>query len=553
MGERVNLDFYFGISQEHCMKKLVFASAMALASMSLATAPPLRAQDSSQISLPADQYNAYQNAITQTDPAAKASALESFLQAYPQTQVKTGVLTQLIQTYQQLNQPAQVLSAATRLLQVDPTNFQAIFVSVFVKKQQCSQSLDASGSSTDPQTCDDAAALAQKGLTVPKTADTSDSDWKNLTATAYPIFHSAIAFDDAVSKKDFAGAIKEYTAELMLYPPDACAKPGPCLADTLQLAQAYAKPGPDKDAVKAVWFFARFIDFAPPNYKTQIEPLLDYWYKRYHGTLDGDAAITQQINAIKAKSQATLFPPADFTIAPAPTPAELAHHAYTSGDPKALGLEDKEYILSNGSDQDASGLWALLKGQATPVPGIVIADPATTLKVVVTMAASPKPKDFVVKLSNPVACSAVPVPPTELKIKDAQAYILANGVKADTDAMGDVLTETAAHVRKIAIEPAISAVNVAVTQDAKDNHVADFIVNLKEPASCKDAPGTGTALGFQPNATELDGTYDTYTHTAAAGTTAASAQIVLSGGFIQEEKKAPVHHPVKPSPAHHAQ
>jgi tetratricopeptide (TPR) repeat protein len=552
MGERVNLDFYFGISQEHCMKKLVFASAMALASMSLATAPPLRAQDSSQISLPAEQYNAYQNAITQTDPAAKASALESFLQSYPQTQVKAGVLTQLIQTYQQLNQPAQILSAATRLLQVDPANFQAIFVSVFVKKQQCSQSLDASGSSTDPQTCDDAAALAQKGLTVPKPADTSDSDWKNLTATAYPVFHSAIAFDDAVSKKDFSGAIKEYTAELMLYPPDACAKPGPCLADTLQLAQAYAKPGPDKDAVKAVWFFARFIDFAPPNYKTQIEPLLDYWYKRYHGTLDGDAAITQQINAIKAKAQATLFPPADFTIAPAPTPAELAHHAYTSGDPKALGLEDKEYILANGSDQDASGLWALLKGQATPVPGIVIADPATTLKVVVTMAASPKPKDFVVKLSNTVACNAVPVPPTELKIKDAQAYILANGVKADTDAMGDVLTETPAHIRKIAIEPAISAVDVAVTQDAKDNHTADFIVNLKDPLSCKDAPGTGTALGFQP-ATELDGTYDTYTHTAAAGTTAASAQIVLSDGFIQEEKKAPVHHPVKPSPAHHAQ
>ena len=56
------------------MKKFVFASAMALASMSLAAAPLLRAQDSSQISLPAEQYNAYQNAITQTDPAAKAAA-----------------------------------------------------------------------------------------------------------------------------------------------------------------------------------------------------------------------------------------------------------------------------------------------------------------------------------------------------------------------------------------------------------------------------------------------------------------------------------------------
>jgi hypothetical protein len=54
---------------------------------------------------------------------------------------------------------------------------------------------------------------------------------------------------------------------------------------------------------------------------------------------------------------------------------------------------------------------------------------------------------------------------------------------------------------------------------------------------------------------ELDGTYDTYTHTAAAGTTAASAQIVLSDGFVQPEKKAgPVHHvPAKPSAAHHAQ
>jgi hypothetical protein len=36
-------------------------------------------------------------------------------------------------------------------------------------------------------------------------------DWNKLTSAAYPIFHSAIAFDDAVSKKDFAGAIKEYT------------------------------------------------------------------------------------------------------------------------------------------------------------------------------------------------------------------------------------------------------------------------------------------------------------------------------------------------------
>ena len=537
------------------MKKLVLASAMALAGLSLVSTPALRAQDSSQITIqdPAE-FNAYQNAITQTDPGQKAAALEGFLQTYPQSVVKKAVLDQLIDSYQALNQPQKAVGAATRLLQVDPNNMKAIFVSVFVKKQQCGATLDASGVATDPQTCDDAAALAQKGLTAPKPAGTSDPDWSKLTGAAYPAFHSAIAFDDAVSKKDFAGAIKEYNAELMLYSPDACTQPGPCLADTLQLAQAYSKPGDSRDVVKAIWFFARALDFAPGPYKTQIEPQLDYWYKRYHGTLDGDAAIKQQIAAIEAQAQSTLFPPASFAPTPAPTPAELAHHAYTSGDPKSLGLEDKEYILANGSDADATGLWALLKGQATPVPGIIIADPASVLKISVTTTASVKPKDFVVKLTNPVDCGAVPAPPSELKIADAQAYILANGVKADTDALGDVLTDTPAHIHKISIDPAVSTLNVAVTQDAKDAHTADFTVNLKEPLSCKEAPGSGTALGFQPAATELDGTYDTYTHVAAAGSTAASAQIVLTEGFIQQAKKgAPVHHPApKPSPAHHA-
>jgi hypothetical protein len=539
------------------MKKLVLASAMALAGLSLVSTPALRAQDPGQITIqdPAE-FNAYQNAITQTDPGQKAAALEGFLQTYPQSVVKKAVLDQLIDSYQALNQPQKAVGAATRLLQVDPNNMKAIFVSVFVKKQQCGATLDASGVATDAQTCDDAAALAQKGLTAPKPAGTSDADWGKLTAAAYPAFHSAIAFDDAVSKKDFAGAIKEYNAELMLYSPDACTQPGPCLADTLQLAQAYSKPGDSRDEVKAIWFYARALDFAPPAYKAQIEPQLDYWYKRHHGTLDGDAAIKQQIAAVEAQAQTTLFPPASLIITPAPTPAELAHHAYTSGDPKSLGLEDKEYILSNGSDADATGLWALLKGQATPVPGIIISDPASVLKISVTTAAAVKPKDFVVKLTNPVDCSAVPPPPTELKIADAQAYILANGVKADTDAMGDVLTDTPAHIHKISIDPAISILNVAVTQDAKDAHTADFTVNLKEPLSCKEAPGSGTALGFQSaGAAELDGTYDTYTHVAAAGSTAASAQIVLTQGFIQQAKKAaPVHHPApKPSPAHHAQ
>ena len=59
------------------MKKVVFASLMVLTSMSLVTVPSLRAQDSGTIQIkdPAE-FNAYQTAYTQTDPKAKAAALE---------------------------------------------------------------------------------------------------------------------------------------------------------------------------------------------------------------------------------------------------------------------------------------------------------------------------------------------------------------------------------------------------------------------------------------------------------------------------------------------
>lgn len=386
------------------MNKLVFATAMALAGMSLVPTAALRAQDPSQITIqdPAE-FNAYQNASTQTDPAQKCAALQSFIQTYPQSVVKKAVLDQQIDCYQQTNKPDDAIRVAKALLQLDPGNMKAIFVSVYLEKQQCSKSLDSSGVTTDAQTCDDAAALAQRGLTASKPASMDENAWKQMTSQAYPMFRSAMAFDDAVSKKDFKGAQDEYTKELNLYSLADCSKPGQCLADTLQLAQAYAKPGDARDEVKAVWFYARAWDFAPPAFKTQIEPQLEYWYKRYHGTLDTPDQITQQISDIKSKAQATLFPPADFKIAPAPSPQELADKAaaVSEDELKKLNLEDKEFILANGSQPSRDKLWAVMKDQATPVPGIVVSDPASVLKVTATMVTSAKPKEFMVKLTTP--------------------------------------------------------------------------------------------------------------------------------------------------------
>jgi hypothetical protein len=442
------------------MKKLVLAFVMAMAITSLVPAPTLRAQDIS-IKDPAE-YNAFSTANTQADPKAKASGLEDFLTKYPQSVVKNLVLSTLIDTYQQLGDGDHALSAATRLLQVDPSNFKAIVISVAIKTQQCKKSADPkTGFASDPAPCDDAAALAQKGLTAAKPTATSDADWKSQTAVAYPIFHSAIALDNALSKKDFKAAIDEYKAELMLYTADQTTS-GPGLVDTLNLAEAYVKLTPP-DMVDAVWFYSRVLNFAPAGFKPQIEKKLNYWYNKYHGGMDG-------LDAIKTQAAATVFP-SNLVIKPADTPAEKIHKILANTtDLNTLALADKELVLAFGSKDDADKLWALMKDKETPVPGTVI---------------------------------------------DATA----------------------------------SVIKVAVTDDAKQSKVPDFIVNLKTPLPEKEIPAVGSELGLSSKKqAELDGTYDTYTQIPGTDTVAQSAQIVLRDGAIVPVKAVPVH---KPTPAHH--
>src|SRR6202012_1174256 len=128
--------------------------------------------------------------------------------------------------------------------------------------------------------CDDAAALAQKGLALTKPASMSDADWQKVQHVGGPVFHSTIARDDVISTQDYKGAQAEYISELKLYSDDESKSAG--LNDTLLLAQAYSQPGSGQDLKDAIWFYARVWAFAPAQYKAQIEPKLEYYYKKFH-------------------------------------------------------------------------------------------------------------------------------------------------------------------------------------------------------------------------------------------------------------------------------
>jgi tetratricopeptide (TPR) repeat protein len=541
-----NFERHFWISQEQRrMKKLVFASAMALASLGLVGTPALYAQAAGGgISLPPAEFNAYQTATTENNPQQKAAALESFLQTYPQSPVKKEVLDQLMDTYRGLNDFDKELSACNRMLQIDPSNLKAMLYSVLIRQSQCSKTVNAStGVSSNPQTCDDGASLAQKGLTVAKPADVSDQDWKNETDVAYPLFHSMIALDDTASKKDFADAIKEYTQELMAYPPQQADQPGPALVDQFHLAQAYTRPGPTQDLPKAVWFYARFVDFAPPQFKAQVQPDLEYYYKRFHGGTDG-------LDAVEAQAKATVFPPADYKLAPAPSPADVVHKVIAeTPDLTKLNLEDKEYILANGSPADQQKLWSVLQGQVTPVPGIVTGVTSTGMTVHIEVGPHIV-HDYTVALKNPMIAKDIRAVPDD--VQAAKQFIDQNGVPDDVAKVDHEFELAGARVRKVELEPDASVIDMAVTQDAKQNNTPDFIVNLKKPAEGKDVPAPGFEYKLLPDP-ELDATYASYKPVPAANGKAASAQIVLNDGFIQvQPPKAPARRAPVRRPVHHS-
>jgi len=345
------------------------------------------------------EYAAYNNAITQTAPQAKAAAIEAYLTAYPQSAVKADTLQLLMATYSAIPDPAKTLDAADRLLQVDPNNLRALLLEVYFRKSAGDQATDP----TAKQTAYDAAAgFAQKGLVAGKPKDMSDADFSKLKDATYPVFYSTIA-TDALNKKDAATAITNFKTELASVPPDSTKTPGPLLQDTYTLGQAYYQSTPP-DYVNCTWYASRAAAFAPEPYKSQMLPLAKYCYKKYHGGDDGYDAVTTAV-------QTNLNPPAGFTIKPAPSPADIVAGVIASTpDLATLAVSDKEFILANGKPEDAAKVWDTIKGKSVEFPDTTVVSVTDTALLVAVSddAVQSKTADFTFQLKAPLKTPPVP-------------------------------------------------------------------------------------------------------------------------------------------------
>jgi hypothetical protein len=384
------------------MKKAVVASLLAVASAA-SVAGVARAQtqvnlgsnqqsNSGGVQMSPAEYNAYNNAIAQTTPQAKAAALEAYLVAYPQSAVKGSVLEQLMGAYSQIPDPAKTLDAADRLLQVDPNNLRASVLEVYFRRTQAEQTTDAAAKQAG---LDKAADYAQKGLAATKPADMSADDFSKLKAGAYPVFYSAIAIA-ALNKKDAATAIDNYKKEIAMVPPDQTKTPGLVLQDIYYLSIAYLQSTPP-DLSNCAFYAARVAAYAPDNLKAQYEPTAKYCYKKYHGADDG-------YDAVVAAAKANLNPPPDFKIKPAPSAAEIVDTVLAStADLSTLAISDKEFILANGKPEAAAKVWDTIKGKSAQFPDVLVIESSpTVLKVAVEEGAvQSKTADFTFNMTPP--------------------------------------------------------------------------------------------------------------------------------------------------------
>src|ERR1700761_1033656 len=354
------------------MKKVALASLLAIATSTLCATPFALAQAAAggggaqQITIkdPAES-NDYSNAISQSSPAAKASAIEAFLTKYPNSVVKEEMLEQLMAAYQATTNMDKTVDAATRLLQTDPNNLRALAITVYIKKAQAAQK---STPAEQQPLLDDAAASAQKGIAAQKPANMAQADFDKLKAATTPIFYSAIALDDQL-KKDYPGAVDSFKKELQAVPA-AQTQTGPALNDTYLLGQAYAQQNPP-DLKNAVWFLTRAAAYAPPAAKDQIEKAAEYYYNKYHGSMDG-------------------FDQAAKVVASTP-------------DLKTLNLNDKEFILFNGKPEDAGKMWDTMKGQTYEIPGKVVSATADSVQLAVTDdAKASNTADFTINMKKPL-------------------------------------------------------------------------------------------------------------------------------------------------------
>jgi tetratricopeptide (TPR) repeat protein len=365
------------------MKKLLLALLFISAAAAYAqqTAPPSapnqpapaagQKQQQKTIKDPAE-YKAYVDAVQTSDPAQRATLLESFLKTYPSTVMKEDATELLLKTYQQMlatdpqKYTQKVLDTGQQLLQIDPNNLTALALLSYMD-----HALAQGGGPNAEQTLKQAGQYGERGMqqlqTQSKPEGYTDDQWTKLKADFRIVFLGSIGHA-ALQAKDYKKA-QDSLKEVVAADPNN-------FTNVFLLALAYLEPNPP--ATEGLFWIARAIDLAPAQMPaTQLQTYQRYGkskYARYHGSEDG-------WDQLLATAKTAPAPPANFSVAPAPSPSEQAGMMLQKTPPDQMSFADWQYILTSGNQQAADQVWNAIKGKALRMVVQVVSATTTSAQI----------------------------------------------------------------------------------------------------------------------------------------------------------------------------
>jgi tetratricopeptide (TPR) repeat protein len=342
------------------------------------------AQQKKEIKDPAE-YNAYVGAVQQSDPAAKISGLEAFLQQYPNSVMKEDALELLMVSYQQTGNAAKMSETAQRVLQANPNNVRAL--ALLANHAKASQQWA------------DAQKYAMRGVdAVPsmrKGDNVSDADFAKQK-TQLSGFLDGVAGFSALQLKDYANAAKYLRAAVEIEPTS--------LENVYPLALAYLSATPP-DNVNGLFFIARAANLAKDaSGKDQITKFGLSRYKKYHGS---DQGWTE----LMATAASNPVPPAGFTIQEyvPPTPQQQAAELVKTKAPKDMTFAEWELVLSAGAQTDAETVWNAIKGLSLQMEGQVMKVSPTQLEIAGSQDdIEAKRADIILTMTGPIPARLMP-------------------------------------------------------------------------------------------------------------------------------------------------
>jgi len=269
-------------------KKVVGLAIIAALSLNLVAAVATRAQATQ--APPAGQeaggakpqytmaeYNAYQAAAADKNPASQIKALDDFVAKYPNSALLIYIYPLYYQAYSQLKNYPKVIEYADKLVslgdKVDAgARYQALYARAFAYNAMIADPAQANTAAKDPalaKSALDAAVAGLKALDEVKKPESMSDDAFAAQKKQIQIYFHATAAQAAMVLKDYNTAVQHYKAVLALNPDDAIT--------SYRVGLAYMAMTPPQQ-MNAFWSIARAVT-AKGATKAQSDKVKDYLRK----------------------------------------------------------------------------------------------------------------------------------------------------------------------------------------------------------------------------------------------------------------------------------